>query len=69
VRSIDCASEREKLGKKLDPELRELLDRVIVPALARDYIAEHRSSDRLAVVPKSVQHFDLNDRLSAEGIQ
>lgn len=61
-------TEREKLGKKLDPKLREWLDRVIVPALARDYVAAHKTSERLAVVPQAVQQFNAN-RLSAEGIQ
>jgi hypothetical protein len=33
-------TERQKLGAKLDPALREWADRVIIPALAREYLAE-----------------------------
>jgi hypothetical protein len=60
-------TEREKLGSKLDPKLREWLDRVIVPALARAYAAEHTAPDNLAGVPRDVRQF-TEKRLSAEGI-
>jgi hypothetical protein len=63
------ASERQRLGAKLDPKLREWIDRVIVPALVREYIAEHKSSDCVADPANVVRQFQANDRLSAEGIQ
>jgi hypothetical protein len=33
-------TEREKLAVKLDPALREWADKVIIPALARQYLAQ-----------------------------
>jgi hypothetical protein len=69
VKAIERQTERQKLRAKLDPNLREWIDRVIVPALVREYIAEHKHSDCVADPTKDVRQFKANDRLSAEGIQ
>jgi hypothetical protein len=37
-------TERQRLGGKLDPALREWADRVIIPALAREYLAEQEKN-------------------------
>jgi len=49
-------TEREKLGASLDPALREWADKVIIPALAREYLAE-RDAKRIAKVPRTVSEF------------
>ena len=41
-------AERQRLGAKLSPALRDFVDRVIVPALTREYIAEHGSGNHIA---------------------
>jgi hypothetical protein len=69
VRTNEGKSARERLGSKLDPKLREWLDRVIVPAIAREYVAEHKGTESVDVSPQGVRKFNSNDRLSAEGIQ
>jgi len=40
--SVGDESERQRLGAKLDPALRAWADRVIIPALAREYLAERQ---------------------------
>jgi hypothetical protein len=69
VKASERQTERQRLGAKLDPKLREWIDRVIVPALVREYIAEHKSTDCVADPAIAVRQFQTNDRLSAEGIQ
>jgi hypothetical protein len=58
-------TEREKLGAKLDPALREWADRVIIPALAREYLAQGRS-DSAVRKEGTVAEFKAKNRLSAE---
>ena len=58
-------TERQKLGAKLDPALREWADKVIIPALAREFLAK-RTAKRIANCPVSVAEFQENDRLSVE---
>jgi hypothetical protein len=69
VKLTERQTERQKLGAKLDPKLREWIDRVIVPASVREYIAEHKEPNRVADPARAVRQFQANDRLSAEGIQ
>lgn len=57
----------EKLGAKLDPDLRGFIDRVIVPILVRDYLADHRKE--IASSPQLVSHSDASHMPSAEGVQ
>ena len=49
-------TEREKLGARLDPALREWADKVIIPALAREYLVE-QAAKRIAEVPRLVSEF------------
>ena len=61
-------TERETLGGKLDPALREWADKVIIPALAREYLAQG-VRDRIARDVGRVTEFDEVDAessLSAE---
>ncbi len=57
-------TERQKLGAKLDPALREWADRVIIPALARVYLAE-QDAKRIAESHSPVAQFKPKMRLSA----
>ncbi len=57
-------TERQKLGAKLDPALREWADRVIIPALAREYLAE-QDAKRIAESYSPVAQFKPKLRLSA----
>ena len=56
-------TEREKLGAKLDPALREWADKVIIPALARQYLAQGKTKG-IAGERTDVAEFKV--RLSAE---
>jgi hypothetical protein len=58
-------TEREKLGAKLDPALRGWADRVIIPALAREYLAQG-GRKRIALEQGTVAEFKLENGLSAE---
>jgi len=62
-------TERQKLGAKLDPWMRDFVDRVIVPALVREYIAENAEPNSLAEPARAVRQFPSKSRLLAEGIQ
>lgn len=57
-------TERQRLGAKLHPVLREWADRVIIPALAREYRAEQEKK-RIAEPVESVAQFEPKMRLSA----
>lgn len=58
----------DRLGARLDPDLRDFIDRAIVPALVREYIAEHGSAIRVAKPATAVPQFQPDARLSAERI-
>ena len=58
-------TERQKLGAKLDPALREWADRVIIPALAREYLAPGKPK-RIAEEQGTVAEFKPKTGLSAE---
>jgi len=58
-------TERQKLGAKLDAALREWADRVIIPALAREYLAQG-SPKKIVPKQQTVAEFQENGRLSAE---
>lgn len=57
-------TERQRLGAKLDPALREWADRVIIPALAREYHAEQEQKG-IAESLEPVAQFKPKMRLSA----
>lgn len=57
-------TERQRLGAKLDPALREWADRVIIPALAREYLAE-QDAKRIAEVGAPVAQSEPKMMLSA----
>ena len=57
------------LGARLDPGVRSWIRNVIVPAMVREYIAEHGSRNSLAEPIALVPQCEANRRLSAEGIQ
>jgi hypothetical protein len=57
-------TERQRLGAKLDPALREWADRVIIPALAREYPAEQEKK-RIAESHSPVAQFEPKMPLSA----
>jgi hypothetical protein len=63
------SKETEKLGAKLDPEVRSWIKNVIVPAMVREYIAKHEIPNSLAEPIGAVPQCRANGRLSAEGIQ
>lgn len=69
MKATERQTERQRLGAKLDPGLRDFVDRVIVPALVREYVAEHGEPIRLAEPARAVRQFPSKSRLSAEGIQ
>ena len=58
----------DRLGARLDPDLRDFIDRAIVPALVREYIAEHGCGIRVAKPTRAVPQFQPDARLSAERI-
>jgi hypothetical protein len=57
-------TDRQRLGAKLDPALREWADRVIIPALAREYQVEQEQK-RIAESLEPVAQFKPKMRLSA----
>jgi hypothetical protein len=57
---------RQRLGAKLDPALREWADRVIIPALAREFLANQNSKQIAKDVPPVAQ-FETKCRSSARG--
>jgi hypothetical protein len=63
------SNETEKLGAKLDPEVRSWIKNVIVPAMVCEFMAEHSSPNSLAKPIALVPQCKANGRLSAEGIQ
>jgi hypothetical protein len=58
-----CVSTQEldRLGAKLDPKLKDWIDRVIVPGMVRQYIERRSPSESSSTVAHSV-----SDELSAE---
>jgi len=56
-------------GARLDPEVRSWITNVLVPAMVREYIAEHGGSNSVATPIAAVPQCNANGRLSAEGIQ
>jgi len=54
--SVGDEGERQRLGAKLDPALRAWADRVIIPALAREYLAE-QGQKRIAESHSPVAQF------------
>ena len=49
-------TKREKLGAHLDPALRKWADKVIIPALAREYLSD-QAAKQIAKVPQPVPEF------------
>jgi len=58
-------TDREKLGAKIDPVLRAWADRVIIPALAREYLAREKQKG-IAREQGTVAKFKIESRPSAE---
>jgi hypothetical protein len=52
-----------------DPEMRSWIDNVIVPAMVRDYIAEHVDPNGVAARSKAVPESEANHTPSAEAIR
>jgi hypothetical protein len=53
----------------MSPEVRSWIDNVLVPAMVREYVAEHRRLNSLASPSVAVPECETNSRFSAEGIQ
>lgn len=51
--------ELERLGAKLDPALKGWIDRVIVPGMVRQYLAQKRKADVLNF--RNVAHFQSHE--------
>ena len=64
----ELQKEVDRLGAKLSPDLRAFVDRVIIPALLREYLAEKRETGNCFAIP-SVANSEPDKRLSAEGIR
>jgi hypothetical protein len=62
-------SERQARGAQLDSEVRSWIKNVIVPAMVREFIAEHGLPNKLAEPAAAVPQSEATVRLSAEGIQ
>jgi hypothetical protein len=60
--------ERDGLGARLDPEVRSWIENVIVPAMVREFIADHGTAIGVAEPIAAVPQCKANVRLSAEGI-
>jgi hypothetical protein len=56
-------------GAQLDPEVRSWIRNVIVPAMVREYLAEHGGAIVVAEPIVVVPQCKANARVSAEGIQ
>ena len=67
------ATERKKklelLGARIDPDLRDFIDRVIIPVLVRDYIAKHQTGIHIAEPFTTVPQCETSKGLSAERIR
>jgi hypothetical protein len=61
VKATERQREIERLGARLDPNLREFLDRVVVPLLVRKYLREHEDVNRVANPAKAVRQFQSYD--------
>lgn len=64
----DRQKQTERLGAKLDPEVRAWIKNVIVPILVRRSIAEITTSNRVADQVRPVPHSQSKSVPSAEGI-
>jgi hypothetical protein len=62
-------NEKDRNGARLDTEVRSWIKNVIVPAMVREYVAEHDITNTLAEPIAAVPQCEENIRLSAEGIQ
>jgi len=69
VTSTERKKKLERLGAKIDPDLRDFIDRVIVPVLVREYIAEHQTGIHIAEPLTGVPQCETSKGLSAERIQ
>lgn len=52
---------------RLEPALKEFLDAVVIPALVKEYLEEHRGH-RLVIIPDGVSKSVAKVSASAEGI-
>ena len=67
--SAKLVLEADRTGARLDPEVRSWIQNVIVPAMVREFIAEHDTPNTLAESTAAMPQCEANGRLSAEGIQ
>jgi hypothetical protein len=63
------ATERQRLGAKLDAGVRSWIDHVIVPAMVDEWLSEHERANGVAGLLHVVSQSERNSSLSAEGIQ
>jgi len=68
LRRVTSALSTQELGAKLSPDVREWVDRVIVPALMREYLAEETARNCLAKFAEPVRHSEP-DALSSEEVR
>jgi hypothetical protein len=63
-------TEREKLGKKLDPKLRDCIRRTIVPILVRSFLEAKNSEKEIAPkVPSMALCEPMTSSSAAESVQ
>jgi hypothetical protein len=55
-------------GAPLAPALKEFIDAVLVPALVKEYLADHARENRLALIPEGVTQSLPTHSASAEGV-
>jgi hypothetical protein len=67
-RRVASTLSTQELGAKLSPDLREWVDRVIVPALLREYLGEETVGNCLAKSGEAVRHSET-DALSSEEVR
>ena len=66
---LQLRGKKKSPGARLDPEVRSWIRNVIVPAMVREYLAEHGGAIVVAEPIVVVPQCKSNARLSAEGIQ
>lgn len=68
LRRVASTLSTQELGAKLSHDVREWVDRVIVPALMREYLTEKRDGNCLAKFAEPVRHSEP-DALSSEEVR
>jgi len=68
LRRVASTLSTQELGARLSHDVREWVDRVIVPALMREYLAEETARNCLAKFAEPVRHSEP-DALSSEEVR